>query len=289
MALMMMTAVGPKLPLQRNKSRISRVMVPISLKATLSRTTERANACNVWEGQSLTFLHQRGLRHSPWSTFAVGPGLEASISDPSKNDIRLDNVKIVIESRDNDKITVRVDLTGEETQKAFDIVLTNLARTAPPIPGFRRMKGGKTSNVPKSFLLQMLGRDRVTKFLIQEIVGITIGDYVKSQFKTIQTAEELEAAFTPGSEFGFNAVILPLTQEKEAVSEFASTRAAINTLRWFIWSYLPQYKSRLVFDDLPQQCADECVACSGRVDLFDGVGLDAAMEILDPRKPAKSA
>ncbi|URD84781.1 Bacterial trigger factor protein (TF) [Musa troglodytarum] len=213
MALMMMTAVGPKLPLQRNKSRISRVMVPISLKATLSRTTERANACNVWEGQSLTFLHQRGLRHSPWSTFAVGPGLEASISDPSKNDIRLDNVKIVIESRDNDKITV-----------------------------------------PKSFLLQMLGRDRVTKFLIQEIVGITIGDY-----------------------------------EKEAVSEFASTRAAINTLRWFIWSYLPQYKSRLVFDDLPQQCADECVACSGRVDLFDGVGLDAAMEILDPRKPAKSA
>ncbi|URD77411.1 Bacterial trigger factor protein (TF) [Musa troglodytarum] len=76
---------------------------------------------------------------------------------------------------------------------------------------------------------------------------------VKSQFKTIQTAEELEAAFTPGSEFGFNAV------------------------------------SRLVFDDLPQQCADECVACSGRVDLFDGVGLDAAMEILDPRKPAKSA
>ncbi|URD77418.1 Bacterial trigger factor protein (TF) [Musa troglodytarum] len=262
MALMMMTAVGPKLPLQRNKSRISRVMVPISLKATLSRTTERANACNVWEGQSLTFLHQRGLRHSPWSTFAVGPGLEASISDPSKNDIRLDNVKIVIESRDNDKITVRVDLTGEETQKAFDIV-------------------------PKSFLLQMLGRDRVTKFLIQEIVGITIGDYenlkVKSQFKTIQTAEELEAAFTPGSEFGFNAV------EKEAVSEFASTRAAINTLRWFIWSYLPQYKSRLVFDDLPQQCADECVACSGRVDLFDGVGLDAAMEILDPRKPAKSA
>ncbi|URD84782.1 Bacterial trigger factor protein (TF) [Musa troglodytarum] len=251
MALMMMTAVGPKLPLQRNKSRISRVMVPISLKATLSRTTERANACNVWEGQSLTFLHQRGLRHSPWSTFAVGPGLEASISDPSKNDIRLDNVKIVIESRDNDKITVRVDLTGEETQKAFDIV-------------------------PKSFLLQMLGRDRENL-------------KVKSQFKTIQTAEELEAAFTPGSEFGFNAVILPLTQEKEAVSEFASTRAAINTLRWFIWSYLPQYKSRLVFDDLPQQCADECVACSGRVDLFDGVGLDAAMEILDPRKPAKSA
>ncbi|URD77410.1 Bacterial trigger factor protein (TF) [Musa troglodytarum] len=281
MALMMMTAVGPKLPLQRNKSRISRG----------------------FDAQKLIVL-----------------------------------IKFLKESA-----LVRVDLTGEETQKAFDIVLTNLARTAPPIPGFRRMKGGLF--VPKSFLLQMLGRDRENL-------------KVKSQFKTIQTAEELEAAFTPGSEFGFNAVILPLTQEKEAVSEFASTRAAINTLRWFIWSYLPQYKappmscmasaavgsdgiapflvvviapqafanlssslnffsscnksqnpsphashyrymnqstvshvvylqSRLVFDDLPQQCADECVACSGRVDLFDGVGLDAAMEILDPRKPAK--
>lgn len=37
---------------------------------------------------------------------------------------------------------LRVDLTGEETQKAFDIVLTDLAKTAPPIPGFRRQKGG---------------------------------------------------------------------------------------------------------------------------------------------------
>lgn len=36
-----------------------------------------------------------------------------------------------------------MDVTGVETQKAFDIVLTNLARTAPPIPGFRRTKGGK--------------------------------------------------------------------------------------------------------------------------------------------------
>lgn len=38
-----------------------------------------------------------------------------------------------------------MDLTGEQTQKAFDDVLTNLARTAPPMPGFRRMKGGEFS------------------------------------------------------------------------------------------------------------------------------------------------
>lgn len=37
---------------------------------------------------------------------------------------------------------VRVDLTGDATQRVFDKVLTNLARSAPPIPGFRREKGG---------------------------------------------------------------------------------------------------------------------------------------------------
>lgn len=35
-----------------------------------------------------------------------------------------------------------MDLTGDATQRVFDKVLTNLARSAPPIPGFRREKGG---------------------------------------------------------------------------------------------------------------------------------------------------
>ncbi|WOK96488.1 hypothetical protein Cni_G05195 [Canna indica] len=215
MALMTTTTVSPKLPLQRNQLLFHQV----------SRTVQCIAVCNAWESQRLSFSYGRDSRCRPWSVHAVGPGLEASISDQSKNVIRLDNVKIVVESQENDKITVRVDLTGEETQKAFDTVLTNLARTAPPIPGFRKMKGGKTSNVPKSFLLQMLGRDRVTKFLIQEVVSITIGDYVKkenltvkSEFKTIQTAEELEAAFTPGSEFGFNAVVEVETSDIKTTS-----------------------------------------------------------------------
>ena len=37
---------------------------------------------------------------------------------------------------------VRVDLSGDETQKVFNKALTDLARSAPPIPGFRREKGG---------------------------------------------------------------------------------------------------------------------------------------------------
>ncbi|CAK9161654.1 unnamed protein product [Ilex paraguariensis] len=74
---------------------------------------------------------------------AVGSGLEASITDPKGNGITVKNAKIVVESQDDDKIQLRVDLTGEETQIVFDKVLTNLARTAPPIPGFRRQKGDR--------------------------------------------------------------------------------------------------------------------------------------------------
>lgn len=33
--------------------------------------------------------------------------------------------------------------------------------------------------VPRDFLLQILGEDRVTKFVIQEIITSTLADYVK--------------------------------------------------------------------------------------------------------------
>ncbi|KAJ7947459.1 Trigger factor like [Quillaja saponaria] len=145
---------------------------------------------------------------------AVNSGLEASITDPNDNAVTLTDAKIVVESQDNNKIQIRVDLTGDQTQRVFDQVLTNLARTAPPVPGFRRQKGGKTSKVPKSFLIQIIGEERVTKFMIQEILNSTMVHYVKKenlnvkdkQISTIQTAEELKRSFNPGSEFGFNVL-----------------------------------------------------------------------------------
>ncbi|XP_078434332.1 uncharacterized protein LOC144705498 isoform X2 [Wolffia australiana] len=162
------------------------------------------------------------MRRLSWSTQAIGSGVEASFTDSSKDDISLGDVETVVESSDDGKIQLRINLTGEQTQRTFDEVLKNLARTAPPVPGFRKRKGGKTSNIPKSFLLQMLGRDRVYKFIIQEIVSTTIRNHVtKENLKvgnkctTIQSAEELESEFSPGSTFGFNA-ILELEVETEA-------------------------------------------------------------------------
>ncbi|XP_075511981.1 uncharacterized protein LOC142547516 isoform X3 [Primulina tabacum] len=157
---------------------------------------------------------------------AVGSGLEATITDPSNNDVRIKNAEITVESKDENKMQVRVDLTGKETDIVFEKVLRNLARTAPPVPGFRREKGGKTSKVPRDFLLQILGEDRVTKFVIQEIITSTLADYVKKEnltvkdnkINTIQTAEELKAVFIPGDNFGFNAT-LELENSAESLAE----------------------------------------------------------------------
>ncbi|XP_030528045.1 uncharacterized protein LOC115739185 [Rhodamnia argentea] len=162
-----------------------------------------------------TSLSVRGLRYLSKPICASGSGLEAVITDPKDNAVTLKNAKIVVESQKENQMQLRVDLTANETQRVFDQVLTNLARTAPPIPGFRRQKGGKTSKVPRDFLLQMLGEDRVTKFVIQEIVTSTMADYVKrenlsvkeNKISTTQTAEELKSAFAPGKDFGFNTIV----------------------------------------------------------------------------------
>ncbi|GJM92217.1 hypothetical protein PR202_ga08658 [Eleusine coracana subsp. coracana] len=73
---------------------------------------------------------------------------------------------------------------------------------------------GKTSNIPSSILLQMLGKSRVTKFVLQEIMSITIGDFVKKEnlkvnpeIETTQSEAEMESAFKPGSAFGFNVIL----------------------------------------------------------------------------------
>ncbi|CAL4946180.1 unnamed protein product [Urochloa decumbens] len=149
------------------------------------------------------------------SVSAVGSGWDSSVTEAErKSDLSLENVKTSIVSRDDETINVRVQLPGKATQKVFDEALTILARDAPPVPGFRKSKGGKTSNIPSSILLQMLGRSRVTKFVLQEILSITIEEFVKKEnlkvnpeIKTTQTEGEMESSFTPGSAFGFNVIM----------------------------------------------------------------------------------
>ncbi|KAI7728196.1 hypothetical protein M8C21_012888 [Ambrosia artemisiifolia] len=71
---------------------------------------------------------------------AAEPGVAASISD--ENVVTVKNANVLVESQDDDKMQVKVEIPGKETEIVFDKVLANLARTAPPVPGFRRQKGG---------------------------------------------------------------------------------------------------------------------------------------------------
>ncbi|CAL5211611.1 unnamed protein product [Lathyrus oleraceus] len=169
------------------------------------------------------------LSLSPWRTTtslrilstpisAVNSGLEASITDSNDISVFLTDATVLVqEPRDEDKIQLRVNLNGDQTQKVFDRILVNLGRKAPPVPGFRMRKGGKSSKIPKSFLLEMLGEDRVTKFAIQEILNCTMAEYVKKEnldaedkkVSTIQTVQELKKSFRAGKEFGFDVIIEP--------------------------------------------------------------------------------
>ncbi|XP_070682286.1 uncharacterized protein [Malus domestica] len=134
---------------------------------------------------------------------AAGSGLEASIGDAQGNLITLKTAKIVVESQDDNKIQVRVDLTGDDTQKVFDRVLTNLARTAPPVPGFRRQKGGNSPLMSQK------------AFCWIYLENLTVKE---NKVRTTQTAEELKLLFTPGNEFGFNATLELETSELETPS-----------------------------------------------------------------------
>ncbi|XP_012838269.1 PREDICTED: uncharacterized protein LOC105958813 [Erythranthe guttata] len=176
---------------------ISHTLRPQPFAAALGQCPAAAAVCKAHLPPSKPLKASERLLFKPIS--AVSSGLEASITEP--NVISVKNVEIVVESQDDDKIQVRVDLLGKETQTVFDKVLRSLARSAPPVPGFRREKGGKTTKVPTDFLLQILGEARVTNFVIQEIVSSTLADYVKKEnltvkenkVNTIQTAEELKS------------------------------------------------------------------------------------------------
>ncbi|KAJ4840991.1 hypothetical protein Tsubulata_044854 [Turnera subulata] len=173
-------------------------------------------------------------RHVTKPISAVSSGMEASISDAKKKAPIIKNAKFVVVSQDEDKVQVRVDVNGDETEKAFSKLLRDLASSAPPVPGFRRQKGGiacslfttlieKIAGLPisgTSNQFVFLGLMQLTTLAILTLYyfcmfirshpGKTTKENLKvkeNKFQTIQKVEELKELFAPGNEFGFNAVL----------------------------------------------------------------------------------
>lgn len=121
---------------------------------------------------------------------------------------------VSVNTHEGGEMKMTVDVSGAKTQVIFDKVFSKLVAAAQPIPGFRRVKGGKTPDIPKDILLHILGPTKVHKEVILKIINSVVAAYVEKEglkvtddLRVEQSFEELEAKFEPGKEFSFNAII----------------------------------------------------------------------------------
>ncbi|XP_042454868.1 trigger factor-like isoform X2 [Zingiber officinale] len=112
------------------------------------------------------------------------------------------------------EIKIRVDASGARTQANFDNAFSKLVAAAQPIPGFRRVKGGKTPDIPKDVLLHIIGPSKVYKQSIKKLINTTVAEFVEKKslkvtkdLRVEQSFEELESKFQPGDDFGFDATL----------------------------------------------------------------------------------
>lgn len=137
---------------------------------------------------------------------AVSSDVEAPSSEHEEFSVRS-------EIEDN-KLKISVEVFGARTQEIFDDVFSKMVAAAQPIPGFRRVKGGKTPDIPRDILLEVLGPSKVYKEVIKKVIDSAISEYVKREKLTVgknvsveQSFEDLEAIFEPGDSFQFDAIV----------------------------------------------------------------------------------
>ncbi|KAF5452565.1 hypothetical protein F2P56_027545 [Juglans regia] len=112
------------------------------------------------------------------------------------------------------ELMISVEVFGARTKAIFESVFDKMVAAAQPIPGFRRVKGGKTPNIPRDILLEVLGPSKVYKQVIMEVINSTIAEYVEKEglkvgkdLRVEQSFEDLEVTFVAGEKFSFDAVI----------------------------------------------------------------------------------
>ncbi|KAG6575382.1 hypothetical protein SDJN03_26021, partial [Cucurbita argyrosperma subsp. sororia] len=116
---------------------------------------------------------------------------------------------------ENKELKICIEVSGAKTRAIFDIVFNEMVDKAQPIPGFRRAKGGKTPNIPREILLEILGPSKVYKQVIKEVINSTVAAYVEKQealkvgkdLRIEQSYEDLEDQFEPDEKFFFDAII----------------------------------------------------------------------------------
>ena len=116
-------------------------------------------------------------------------------------------MKITQEKLPNSQIGLKVEIPAETAQKAYEIKINTLARTAN-IPGFRKGK------VPRSILLQRLGNRYIKAATLEELVQDSLKKAIdKESIKAIgnytlkDNLDKLIDEFQPGQPLTFSAQI----------------------------------------------------------------------------------
>lgn len=136
---------------------------------------------------------------------------DVSVSSSHFEDFSVTNVTNTTE---NKELKIRVEVSGAKTRAIFNNVFDKMVAEAQPIPGFRRVKGGKTPNIPRDILLEILGPSKVYKQVIKEVINSTVAAYVEKEALKVgkdlrieQSYEDLEDQFEPDEKFFFDAII----------------------------------------------------------------------------------
>ncbi|XP_065866424.1 uncharacterized protein [Euphorbia lathyris] len=146
---------------------------------------------------------------SPVSAVISGAqDVEVSSSQFEEFSVRASN------ANENGELRISVEVSGAGTRAVFNNVFDKMVAAAQPIPGFRRSKGGKTPDIPRDVLLEVLGPSKVYKEVIKKVINSTVAEYVEKEglkvikdLRVEQSFEELEDKFEPDEEFSFDAII----------------------------------------------------------------------------------
>ncbi|KAM3276740.1 hypothetical protein ACQJBY_044870 [Aegilops geniculata] len=134
--------------------------------------------------------------------------------NPTQAPVAFKDFHVSVLTEEDGVIEIRVTVSSKMTDSVFEKVLSKHIAAAQPLPGFRRLKGGKTPNVPKEVALHLIGPSKVKKAAIKKIINRAVAEYVEKEnldasknLKVLQSYEELEASFEPGKEFCFDAAV----------------------------------------------------------------------------------
>ncbi|KAJ8460896.1 hypothetical protein OPV22_033822 [Ensete ventricosum] len=203
----------------------------IGLNPEIIIQKQRINQCAVlpFSRRMQSSIHMKNvtrenLRRDGYKSIDAIQAISSDLENLGNSMAPFRDFTVSVNYSDDREIKIRVDVSGTRTQAIFDDVFSKLIAAAQPIPGFRRVKGGKTPDIPKDILLHIIGPSKVNKHCIKKIINATVAEYVeKESFKVTkdlrvkQSYEELESTFQPGNDFDFDA-ILQLQETKKSKS-----------------------------------------------------------------------